>query len=81
MTNKVSDIAVRVLVISFVLALLPASPFQGFQYLTENIPYLSFVNWIVPIDEMLVITETWLVVVATYYGILYLVNYAEIAKS
>lgn len=81
MLDKVSDIAVKVLIIGFVLSLLPASPFVGFQYLTENIPFLSFVNWIVPISEILVITETWLVVVAVYYGILYLVNYAGIVKS
>ena len=79
--TKVSDLAVKILIISLVLSLLPASPFQGFQYLTQNIPYLSFVNWFVPINEMLVITETWLIVVATYYGILYLVNYAGIVKS
>ena len=81
MVGKVSDIAVKILVITLVLTLLPMSPFSGFEYLVENLPFLSFVNWFVPISEMLVITETWLVVVAVYYGILYLVNYAGIVKS
>ena len=76
MIGKVSDIAVKILVITLVLSLLPMSPFSGFEYLVENLPFLSFVNWFVPISEILVITETWLVVVAVYYGILYLVNYA-----
>lgn len=79
--NTFSDIAVKVVIISLVLSLLPMSPFVGFEYLMENIPFLSFVNWFLPISEMIVITESWLIVVAVYYGILYLVNYAGIVKS
>ena len=79
--STVSDIGVKILVISLVLTLLPQSPFQGFAYLTSQIPYLSFVNWFVPISEMLAILESWLVVVSTYYGIMYLVNYAGIVKQ
>lgn len=76
-----SDIGVKVLIISLVLSLLPVSPFVGFEYLLENIPFLSFVNWFLPIQEMIAILESWLVVVAVYYGILYLVNYTGIVKS
>lgn len=79
--TKVSDLAIKVLVITFVLSLLPASPFVGFNNLTEQIPFLNFVNWILPISEMLVIIESWLVVVVVYYGILYLINYTGIVKS
>lgn len=79
--TKVSDLAVKVLVITLVLSLLPASPFVGFSNLTEMIPFLNFVNWVLPISEMLVILESWLVVVVIYYGILYLINYAGIVKS
>lgn len=76
-----SDIAVKILLISFVLALLPQSPFVGFSYLVSEIPFLSFVNWILPIQEMLVILESWLVVVLVYYGILYILNYTGLVKS
>lgn len=79
--SAVSDIGVKILIISLVLSLLPMSPFVGFEYLIENIPYLNFVNWFLPISEMLAILESWLVVVAVYYGILYLVNYTGIVKS
>lgn len=79
--TKVSDLAVKILVITIVLSLLPASPFVGFSQLTEQIPFLNFVNWILPISEMLVIIESWLVVVVIYYGILYLINYTGIVKS
>ena len=81
MTQAVSEFGIKLLIITLVLSLLPFSPFQGFSYLVENIPFLSFVNWFVPIQEMLAIIESWLVVVTVYYGILYLLNYAGIVKS
>ena len=81
MLSKVSDLAIKIVVISFVLALLPMSPFVGFEYLLDEIPYLNFVNWFLPISEMLVFLESWLVVVTVYYGILYLLNYAGLVKS
>lgn len=81
MFQNISEIGVKLLVIGFVLTLLPASPFVGFEYLIEKIPYLSFVNWFLPISEMLVIFESWLSVVIVYYGILYLLNYAGLVKS
>lgn len=76
-----SDIGVKLLLISFVLALLPASPFTGFSYLVEQLPYLSFVNWFVPISEMLAVLEAWLAVVIIYYGMLYILNYTGLVKS
>lgn len=79
--NAVSDLGVKVIIISIILALLPQSPFVGFSNLVNNIPYLSFVNWFLPISEMLAILESWLVVVSVYYGILYLINYTGLAKS
>ena len=79
--NAVSDLGVKIIIISLVLSLLPASPFVGFSSLVNNIPYLSFVNWFLPISEMIAILESWLVVVSVYYGILYLVNYTGLAKS
>lgn len=79
--NAVSEIGIKLLLISFVLAILPASPFNGFAYLVEQIPYLNWVNWILPVSEILVITESWLVVVTTYYGMLYILNYTGLVKS
>lgn len=79
--QAVNDFAVKVLILSFVLALLPESPFVGFNTLISNVPYLSWLNWFLPISEMLVIFESLLVVVTVYYGILYLLNYVGVIKS
>lgn len=79
--NAVSDLGVKVIIISLILSILPVSPFVGLNNLVQSIPYLSFVNWFLPIPEMLAIMESWLVVVSVYYGILYLINYTGIVKS
>lgn len=81
MLQNVSEFGTKILLMSLVLSLLPMSPFTGFNYLVEQIPYLSYLNWIIPVSEILVIFESWLVVVAVYYGILYLINYVGIVKS
>lgn len=79
--STVSDFGVKVLILTVVLTLLPSSPLTGFNYLLSNIPYLNFVNWFLPISEMIVILESWLVVVSIYYSIIFLINYAGVAKS
>lgn len=76
-----SDIAVKILLLSFVLALLPSSPFVGFSSLMSQIPFISYLNWFLPISEMIVILESWLLVVSVYYGILYILNYVGVLKS
>lgn len=78
---QVSDFAVKVLILTAVVAMLPSSPFVGFTYLINQIPYLSFLNWILPIPEMIVIMESWLAIVAVYYTILFALNYVGILKS
>lgn len=79
--TSVSDFGVKVIILSVVLTLLPSSPLSGFSYLVSNIPYLNFLNWFLPISEMIVILESWLVVVSIYYSIIFLINYAGVAKS
>lgn len=79
--QQVSDFATKVLLISVVLTLLPQSPFVGFNNLISSLPYLSWVNWFLPISEMLALFESLLVAVSVYYGILYLLNYVGVLKS
>lgn len=76
-----TDLGVKIVLLSVVLSLLPMSPFAGFSSLMSSIPFLSYANFFFPISEMLAVIETWLAVVATYYGILYIVNYVGIVKS
>lgn len=77
----VNDFAVKLLILSFVLALLPESPFVGFSSLVQEVPFISWLNWFLPISEMLLLFESLLVVIAIFYGILYLLNYVGVLKS
>lgn len=53
-------------VLGLIFAILPPSPFT----LIDNspiAPYINGMNWILPIDEIIVITETWLTAIGIYY--------------
>jgi len=80
MTN-VSEFGIKVLLLTVVITMLPSSPFSNFAYLVSNLPYLSYLNWFLPISEILVVIEGWLVIVSAYYGILFVLNYVGILKS
>lgn len=79
--STINDLSIKLLVLSLVLSLLPSSPFVGFNALMREVPFIGYLNWFIPISEILVILESWLVVVAIYYGILYLLNYVGVLKS
>lgn len=50
-----------------IISFLPGSPFKALVQSFSNIPYLSYLNWFVPITEMLAVLEAWLAVVAVFY--------------
>lgn len=78
---QVSDFGVKVLLLFVVISLLPSSPFTGFNYLVQQLPFLGYLNWFIPIPEIIVILEAWLAIVAIYYGILFALNYVGILKQ
>lgn len=79
--SGLGEFGIKVLLLSVVLSLLPSSPFVGFNSLVASLPYLSYLNWFIPVSEMMVVFEAWLAVVAVYYGFLYLLNYVGVLKS
>lgn len=46
---------------------LPVSPFS--QYIDEfrELPYMSYVNWLIPFGDILSVLEVWLGAVVLYY--------------
>lgn len=49
------------------LAILPDSPFQSFLKTLGTIPGLGYLNYFVPVAEMVVILEAWLAAIAIFY--------------
>lgn len=74
-------LAVKFLLLTLVLALLPVSPFQAFVQYFGQIPFLGVLNYFLPVAEMLAVIEVWLVAVAVIYSILYILNHVGALKS
>lgn len=49
------------------LALLPTSPFTEFINACSDIPYLGWLNWFIPVGQMIAIGEAWLVAIGLFY--------------
>ena len=46
---------------------LPRSPFRQFLDSFSDIPFLGYLNWFVPIKEILIVMVAWLGAVTLYY--------------
>lgn len=75
------ELTIKFAVLVLVLSLLPVSPFTRFISYFENIPYLAALNWFLPVSDILVVLEIWLVVVATFYGIMWVLNFVGLLKN
>lgn len=75
------ELAIKYFVVCLVLALLPVSPFQRFATWFSTVPYLSALNWFLPISDMLYVMELWLPVIAAFYGIMWVLNFVGLLKN
>ena len=50
-----------------VLTLLPLSPFSAVENYIADMPYLTAINYFIPIGTIVAITEAWVACIATYY--------------
>lgn len=53
--------------INALVKVLPTSPFQQYLAYFEDLPYLSWLNWFVPIRAGLVVMGAWLGAIALFY--------------
>jgi hypothetical protein len=54
--------------VTFLIGLLPPSPFVAFQNLLSN-DILSMVNWFIPLEQMIGLLDMWLKGILTWYAI------------
>ena len=50
-----------------IINFLPDSPFQQFIGTVRRIPYLKYLNWFVPVAEIIIVLQVWLSAVVIYY--------------
>ena len=53
--------------LAVVLSLLPLSPFKGFIDKLEDIPFLGYLNYFIPVGTCLKIGAAWLSAIALFY--------------
>lgn len=53
--------------LDWVLKLLPTSPFTSFIEACGNLPYLGWLNWFIPVGQMIAIGEAWLIAIGLFY--------------
>ena len=53
--------------LTFIVALLPNSPFQLLDY-TPIQPYLSTINYFIPLQYILDLLSAWLIAIGLYYS-------------
>lgn len=54
-------------ILATVLSLLPGSPFTAFINAIPEIPFLGYLNYFVPVGEMIAIGQAWLVSITAFY--------------
>lgn len=51
-----------------IISVLPKSPFIDFFESVEDIPYLGYLNWFIPVGAILKVFTAYLVCIALFYG-------------
>ena len=62
------------------IEILPKSPFYYFDANPDVKQVLRYLNWFIPIDTMLSITEGWLTAIALYYVYQAILRWAKIIE-
>lgn len=53
--------------LDWLLTVLPTSPFRTFIDTCSDLPALGWLNWFVPVGQMIAIAELWLAAIALFY--------------
>lgn len=53
---------------SFLINFLPISPFRRIIDHIGNIPYIEYIGWFVPIDEIILLLMYWTTAIGVYYA-------------
>lgn len=55
-------------VVNVLVAILPTSPFESVMYYFSQFEYLPYINYFIPVDAILAVTELWITAVAFWYA-------------
>lgn len=67
--SSVIRMGVILVIISFVLAVLPESPFVSYANALPNTAWLRYFNWIFPVSECIAVLQAWLAAITVFYTV------------
>lgn len=76
----IANIGIFIIFGSFVLGVLPKSPFTSVIESFVNVPYLAVVNYFLPVTEMVAILEGWLVCITAYMAVSLLARWIRLVS-
>lgn len=67
--SSVIRLGVILVVISFVLTLLPESPFVAYIHALDDTTWLKYFNWFFPVSECIATLQAWLGAITVFYTV------------
>lgn len=76
----INNIGIFITFSSFVISNLPVSPFKFVIAAIDDIPWLQYMNYFLPVAEMVAILELWLLAITMYYIIMPLARWIKLIQ-
>lgn len=64
-------------ILILVLSILPDSPFRGFLDDLAQLPFLRYLNWLIPISDFMKLLSVWCAAIAVFYGVSVMLRFAK----
>lgn len=81
MFDTIVKILLTIAAAGILVGLLPASPFAPMIEAMGQIPYLSYVNWFLPIAQIATTAAAWAVCMGAYYVIAWILRQLNIVSQ
>lgn len=65
-------------IVGLILSVLPDSPFTAVIADLENVPWLGYMNWFIPVGTMLKIGTLWTAAIAAFYVYQLILRWAKV---
>lgn len=72
--SPLMKIFLTISIATIIIAILPNTPFMSFLVELAGLPYLGYLNWIIPVGTCLAIMSAWWVCVVIFYAIRWILS-------
>lgn len=72
---------ITVALAALLIALLPASPFPAMLEAINEVSWIGYINYFIPVNKLIVITTAWLGAVGTYFLVSWVLRQLDIVGA